>query len=266
MSYVEAIRLVELDMVLKELKSECLERNSILEIGAGAGWQAQKLSAQGYEVEAIDVSESIYSTRKIFPIRVYDGKHIPFPNEYFDVVFSSSVLEHVPHVEEFQNEIKRVLRTNGVAIHVVPSAGWRFWTNMAHYPFILKAATRILLNKLLAVQRDMDEVQAVVATQINRLSKTEIIGKIVFPPRHGERGNALSEIYYFNRTRWRQSFEKAGWQIERVFPNKLFYTGYMILGPAVPVSIRQKLSYLLGSSCHVFKLRKVKTKQVVGIH
>jgi len=43
-------------------------------------------------------------------VRLYDGKHIPFPDGYFDVVMCNSVIEHVPvdQREQLCNEIRRV--------------------------------------------------------------------------------------------------------------------------------------------------------------
>lgn len=52
---------------------------------------------------------------------VYDGNIIPFEDEYFDFIFSSSVLEHVEHVDNTINEINRVLKKRGgVTVHSIP--------------------------------------------------------------------------------------------------------------------------------------------------
>src|SRR5262249_49941136 len=123
------IRLYELERVSSHLRKGL----KVLEIGAGAGWQAKKLSELGVRVTAIDVPSSFYKPDQIWPVIQYDGVHIPFPNAYFDVIFSSNVLEHISHIESFQAELQRVLKPDGVAIHILPSASWRIASNIAHY-------------------------------------------------------------------------------------------------------------------------------------
>ncbi len=133
--FLHLIRKYEIDAVISMME---IKHGHVLEIGAGTGFQAELLTKAGYEVTAIDLEESNYFTNRIFPIQNYDGQHLPFPDAWFDVVFSSNVLEHIPHVYAFQKEIQRVLKPDGRAIHVVPSATWRLWTSLVHYPNLPK--------------------------------------------------------------------------------------------------------------------------------
>jgi len=258
--YLELMRSYELDSVLpitSEMKKEN-ENLNILEIGAGAGWQAKRLSETGYKVQAIDLKHSSYSKNRVWPIKDYDGKHIPFTDNYFDLVFSSNVLEHIPHLSDFQNEMQRILKPNGMAIHIVPSGSWRFWTNIAHYPYILKMSLKIIGKRIIPEGRDerYGALEDRVLARASNLSKVELVMKTIFPTRHGETGSALSELYTFSRIRWSTIFRRSGWKIKRVIPNRLFYTGYVILGSALPIRFRKCISYVLGSSCHVFVLTK----------
>lgn len=50
----------------------------------------------------------------------YDGRSIPFDNEYFDSIFSSEVLEHVFNIEIIIAELNRVLKPNGMLLVTVP--------------------------------------------------------------------------------------------------------------------------------------------------
>ena len=45
---------------------------------------------------------------------------IPFPDEYFDLVVSNQVLEHIPDIEPVISEIGRVLRADGLFLCIVP--------------------------------------------------------------------------------------------------------------------------------------------------
>ena len=104
--------------------------NRVLEIGGEYGFQASIIASWGCEVVSIDVApkESEYYT--VLP---YDGVSLPFQNETFDIIFSSNTLEHVKHLNLLLAEVRRVMVTEGLGIHVMPNSVWRFWSNLAHY-------------------------------------------------------------------------------------------------------------------------------------
>ncbi len=43
----------------------------------------------------------------------YDGKHLPFPNQSFDSIFTSEVFEHIFNLPDILKELNRVLRPGG---------------------------------------------------------------------------------------------------------------------------------------------------------
>lgn len=131
--YLEKIRLAELELISAKIAEYFpAQKCSILEVGAGSGWQAKALSEQGHSVNAVDVATSTYSAENIFPVQQYDGAHLPFPNQSFDVVFSSNVLEHVQSLNALLLEMQRVLKDSGVCVHLVPTSQWRIWTSFVH--------------------------------------------------------------------------------------------------------------------------------------
>jgi ubiquinone/menaquinone biosynthesis C-methylase UbiE len=267
LSYLEILRLSELERALTEIKSEKPNGCVILEIGAGTGWQAKKMAENGYNVVAIDIEEHDHSTHSLWPITCYDGKNIPFPCNYFDIVFSSNVLEHIPHIIKFQIEIKRVLKPNGIAVHVLPSASWRFWTNVAHYPFVFKTIIKIICSKIMPIKgcKKYNGIESYKVNPTKGLSKKELIKNVLWPHRHGAKGTALSELYYFSRYQWNTLFRDTGWKIKNYSPTNLFYTGYIVFGPSISIHHRQIMSCLLGSSCHVFVLMKGEKETVARI-
>ena len=74
--------------------------------------------------------------------------------------------------------------------------------------------------------------------------------------RHGEVGNAVSELWHFSRHRWTPLFEDTGWRVVARGSNGLFYTGYSVLGWQLSLAARRRLSRLLGASCHLYVLEK----------
>lgn len=257
--HLHSIRSAELDCILPILAEysagESGSNAAILEIGAGTGWQAKQLSERKYDVEAIDIAASNYRNEQVWPVTTYDGVDIPFPDGRFDILLSSNVLEHIPHLEDFHNEMQRVLKPGGIAIHIVPSGSWRLWTNVAHYPFIIKTAIAKIIGRFTREPslRTDDRL-----TENTSESEAASVGRSIvaalYPQRHGESGNALSEIYLFSRFGWSKLFRQGGWRLRLVYSNKLFYTGYMFLGSLLRHRARRVLSYVLGGSCHIFVL------------
>jgi 2-polyprenyl-3-methyl-5-hydroxy-6-metoxy-1,4-benzoquinol methylase len=258
MKHLQKIREYELGRVLFEIQSRMQKGSKILEIGAGTGWQAKKLAEHGFSVEAIDIEKSNYLEHRIWPVLDYDGRNIPFPGHYFDVVFSSNVLEHIPHQEDFQREIKRVLKADGIAVHVLPSGSWRLWTNVTHYLFILKTLLKKILS-LIPITIGSHQKDGAVPKNpavVKRVRRKAFIKQAFFPSRHGEVGNFISEIYWFCRFRWNKFFKHSGWKTIKYFHNNLFYTGYSVLDSILSIRCRKLLSCVLGSSCHIYILKR----------
>jgi SAM-dependent methyltransferase len=247
-AHLANIRLYELDRVSSYLR----KGYKVLEIGAGAGWQAKKLSERGVRVTAIDITSSFYKPDQVWPVIEYDGEHIPFPDNYFDIVFSSNVLEHIPHVRVFQAELQRVLKRDGVAIHILPSTAWRGASNIAHYAWVACGAFRHFWKRSAPSQ---SEAPADVEGDASN-KKARFIRTLIAPARHGEFGNTITEMYYFSSFRWKRLFRDTGWRVEECSPNRLFYTGYSVLDAKMSIRARHFLSYIFGSACHIFVLKK----------
>lgn len=256
-AHLQSLREDELGLVRSRLRPG----QRVLEIGAGAGWQARRLADAGFDVVAIDVHESNYREQQVFPVQTYDGRRIPLPDASVDVVFSSNVLEHIGPVEAFQSEIRRVLKPGGRAIHLMPSAAWRFWTSLLLYPHIAKAVIRRLRRRpdsgptSTAPVADAATPGPAAGTPGSRRSRGSTLRHALFPAAHGEHGTFLSEQYYFSARRWVSLFRRTGWEIEAVSPNGLFYSGHAVLGPRLGIAARRSLSRWFGSACTVYVLR-----------
>lgn len=252
-AFRQAIRKYELEQVLALMPPN----STVLEIGAGAGWQAKMLAEQGFCVEAIDIRSSRYKATQIWPVLEYDGKHIPFPDHTFDIVFSSNTLEHIPHVATFMDEIRRVLRPGGIAIHLMPSSTWRLWTICTHYPFFpyhMKKAVRSLVSSPNSKDRNRAKLWL------------EVAREVFIPSRHGERGTVVTELYLFSHLAWRSLFHRTGWCVKAYFTNRLFYTGHGLFGSLLGLRLRRLLSFLLGSACNIFVLEPPSTSETVISH
>jgi SAM-dependent methyltransferase len=108
----------------------------ILDFGCGAGRMVFRLRELGFDAYGFDIhdyvayrsdddrqwfrfSQSTSSNTSAFTIDA-DSYVIPFEDDFFDVVHSTSVLEHVLDIRPMMRECARVLRPDGVAIHYYP--------------------------------------------------------------------------------------------------------------------------------------------------
>ncbi len=248
--HLEEIRKHELSLILPHIPSG--ER--IIEIGAGLGWQAKALKDLGFDITAIDIQDNRNKDKHVSDILEYDGRTIPFPDSSFGGVYSSNTLEHIPNLHEFLIETRRILTTGGIAIHILPSAVWRIFTNLSHYLFILQAMFNMLFPHVPG--GNQQSTYRVLHDALSKMPLSSMLRRSAFPLRHGETGNFLTETYYFSRFRWNKIFRESGWVIERHLFNRLFYTGYGVLDSHLSIQARNILSYILGSSCHIYVLRK----------
>lgn len=237
-----------------EIASHIPTRARVLEIGAGTGQQALALRRCGFDVNAIEVADSAYSNARVFPVINYDGIHIPFPNGNFDVVFSSNALEHVRDLTGLHAEIRRVLKSDGIAIHVLPTHAWRFWStlsSLASVPIYFGAA----LRRMLPGSRDQRSVRRA------WYEAARACGAAVLQPRHGERGVGLSELWLFHPQWWRRNFAHNGFTLLYDKPMGLFYTGSMLFGTRLSLERRARLAQTFGSACHLYVVRPCEAPQ-----
>ncbi len=97
----------------------------VLDFGCGNGLETAHLHLlTGAQTFGIDVNQEFdRCASSLVRLANYDGEHIPFPNDFFDAVYSFHVLEHVGELREVLTEVRRVLKPEGVAYFGVPNKG-----------------------------------------------------------------------------------------------------------------------------------------------
>lgn len=99
----------------------------VLDFGCGDGFFAKVAFREKVDI-GLDVEESRINEAKMQgvyrKIVIYDGKKIPFKNNYFATVVSNSVLEHVECLSDAVYEINRVLKPGGKFLTTVMTKKW----------------------------------------------------------------------------------------------------------------------------------------------
>lgn len=94
----------------------------ILDFGAGNGSSVPYVRKYfpDAQLTCLDVSRrSLELAEKRFPSLAhyvhFDGVHIPFPDEHFDIAYAACVFHHIDHAEHVYllQELRRVIRTGG---------------------------------------------------------------------------------------------------------------------------------------------------------
>jgi ubiquinone/menaquinone biosynthesis C-methylase UbiE len=102
------------------LFQELLPSGALLDLGCGAGHDAEFYSARGYQVTGVDPS---YPLLELAAVRAPEAQFVhascyqlPFPDASFDGVWAAASLLHVPRarIAEALLELRRVLRPNGI--------------------------------------------------------------------------------------------------------------------------------------------------------
>jgi SAM-dependent methyltransferase len=251
---LELLRKAEIDLV----KPWIAPGMKVLEIGGGSGYQASVIESWGCHVESLDLAQGEDWPRRYHAVQAYDGEHIPFPDEHFDVVFSSNALEHVESLDILLGEMRRVLKPGGVAVHVLPTPAWRAWTSTAHFHYMLRVFARFVMGRGGARPAD-GERHAPSVAKAGKALETHglgyVIKRAISTGPHGVYPNALSELYYFSKYRWMKVFQKTGYEPIDVSSNGLFYTGFGLF-PDLSLDTRRLMAKLLGSACRTFVLKK----------
>lgn len=206
------IRKHDLDIIFKNVPEKIFKNG--LEIGAGDGFQSrilvkycESLTCTEYNKERLDFK--LQDEFKCLKCEICDAENLPFKDNSFDFIFSSNVLEHIPNKKKCLSELNRVLKKDGMMIHVMPNRMYKAMSFLFYYPFILYMLTHKERRDILFKKLNSDTKRNNI-----KLKDKNILSKL-FPPIHGISSNHFTELYVFGKKYWVNLFEMNGFCVRK---------------------------------------------------
>lgn len=180
----------------KPLGQYAKDGDKILDLGCGNGRFIELFRGKNIEYAGIDNSHKLIEiARQKYPdgnFQAFDGLKIPYPDNYFDAIYSIAVFHHIPGDQlrqEFLTEAKRVLKSGGKLI----LSTWYLWHNISFWKLFFKFTFKRITGK----------------SSFDFFDITEPWGKI-------------SERYFhnFRKGELKRLIKKVGFETERFFVSR----------------------------------------------
>lgn len=187
----------ELDPAFKRRARIILENlnmkggDKVLDVGCGRGFYLNAISQLYPRAEVTGVDSNlkyIETAKKITKGKVIlgDATKLPFPDNYFDRIICSEVLEHIANDNLAISEIHRVLKRRGEAFISVPNKNYPLWLDPINYTLEKLTGYHVPSNRWW--------LAGIWADHVRLYGEAEIIGKL--------EGEGLKVKKVWRATRW----------------------------------------------------------------
>lgn len=117
------------NLIFSQKVRECLERESVvLDLGAGAGIVLHlDFRGTARRICGVDLDQRVLENPYLDEACVGYAEAIPYPDNFFDVVFAANLLEHLREPLKVFKEVRRVLKPGGLFLFKTPNK-WHYVT------------------------------------------------------------------------------------------------------------------------------------------
>lgn len=107
---------------------EYIESGLVLHVGNGLGYASELIKEKNPNIFSVDIFIQPDTINRD-EVVIYDGKHLPYNNDSFDVLLCDYVVHHTPNPQEFLNELKRVVKKGGILI-IIEQTHTNIWQRL----------------------------------------------------------------------------------------------------------------------------------------
>lgn len=154
-----------------------------------------------------------------------------FNPKEFDMIFSSSLLEHLPDWRRALTGIHKILADDGIGVHFMPNRVWKIATILLYIPNkIAGAIDKITSGRIFKRRQGHKWFKPYKETfDGNNLKagrkKRFFLSKLFLPRLHGVSNSTVVEFIAFGKKQWVARFESAGFTVLAV-RKVVFNSGY----------------------------------------
>jgi SAM-dependent methyltransferase len=247
------IRKFEIDIILGGYGREYFDKG--LELGCGSGKTSKYLAYYCKKLFALEYNENLLieqSDDKV-TFMVGDAQELSrFGDSEMDLIYSSSLIEHLPYLDKCLVECRRVIKRDGLIIHTVPNRTWKIFNLLLYYPFGIKMIFDMLfLKKKPQWTGGPRASQTGLDSSLRPVDGKLSVKKNLWPKTHGISTSHLAELKKWGQKQWTEIFERNGFVVNDIV-RLPFYFGW-----GYNFRIIMRLGNYLGlSSCTAFILKK----------
>lgn len=220
------IRGFEFENLLKFTKLNDLGK--VLELGCGNGFISYLISSISKEVIATDLYSKDAKTHTVgldsakrllskignknISLLSCSIKYMPFKDETFDTVFSLYILHYLEDRTLALNELKRVVKKNGIIILVIPNFIERIYAFCQFYLYLLIKSFRLVGEKMF--KNTGLSYSNKKAAPFSFAKFKQDYKYFPFPGPHGGYKNSAVEMIRHMPIQWNKEFRKTGLKIK----------------------------------------------------
>jgi len=232
-TYLHNLRRREIDIVFCRCPKKLFAK--VLELGAGDGFVSTLLEEYSEQLVCTELNPDrlVKSDQNNITYKICDAEKVGevFKDKEFDMVFSSSLLEHLPNCDEALRGIHQVLADEGISIHFMPNRCWKLVTVLLHIPNkVGKVIDKILGGRIFKRRPGHKWFRPYKRKYMGHNIKLArrrqfFLAKPFLPRIHGVSDNTIAEFIAFGKKQWIRRFESVGFKVLMV--KKVVYSsGY----------------------------------------
>ncbi len=219
------IRGFEFENLLRLTKLNDLGK--VLELGCGNGFISYLISSISKKVIATDLYSKDVKTHtagldsakrliskvgnKNISLLTCSMEYIPFKNDTFDTVFSFYTLHYLKDRTLALNELKRVVKKNGIIILVIPNFIERIYAFFQFYLYFLIKSFRVAEEKMFKKSKPAYSSKKTASFNLAKLRQS--YKYFPFSGPHGAYKNSAIEALRHIPIQWNREFRKVGLEI-----------------------------------------------------